>query len=248
MLFYNYKKDFTPYVFAMYAVVGGFLEAFTFLLHGGVFCNAQTGNLVMLVIDFVRGDFSGGLRYLYSILAYIVGILLSTLIPSRSKKINWPLLVTAVEIVVLAALAFIPESTSDWYTYVTVAFLCAVQYNTFTKLRGVSLATTFCTNNIRQTVMHFVNGISEKDRGEFKKSATYAFVILCFAAGAAVSVFVSDALGNKCILICAALLLPVLALFVADSSISVKKRKAEAHNNSDGVENASGDAENKESK
>ena len=55
MLFYNYKKDFTPYVFAMYAVVGGFLEAFTFLLHGGVFCNAQTGNLVMLVIDFVRG-------------------------------------------------------------------------------------------------------------------------------------------------------------------------------------------------
>ena len=29
--------------------VGGFLEVYTFLLHGGVFANAQTGNLLLLV-------------------------------------------------------------------------------------------------------------------------------------------------------------------------------------------------------
>ena len=57
MLFKNFKRDPGPYVFAMFALTGGFLEAFTFLLHGGVFCNAQTGNLVMLVINFVGGDF-----------------------------------------------------------------------------------------------------------------------------------------------------------------------------------------------
>ena len=28
--------------------VGGFLEVYTFLLHGGVFANAQTGNLLLL--------------------------------------------------------------------------------------------------------------------------------------------------------------------------------------------------------
>ena len=103
MLFNNYKKDLTPYVFAMFAVIGGFLEAFTYVLHGGVFCNAQTGNLVMLVIDFVHGNFASGLRYLYSIIAYIVGIILSTLIPARFKKVNWPLVVTAVGSVVVAA-------------------------------------------------------------------------------------------------------------------------------------------------
>ena len=186
MLFKNYKKDLTPLVFAVFAFTGGFLEAFTFVLHGGVFCNAQTGNVVMLVIDFVRGDFSGGLRYLYSILAYIVGIILSTVIPSRFKKVNWYLVVTALELIALAGVAFIPESASDWFTYVTVAFVCSVQYNTFTKLHGVALATTFCTNNIRQTVMHFMKGVSEKSREEYKKSGIYAFIILCFAAGAAV--------------------------------------------------------------
>lgn len=234
MLFNNFKRDLTPYVFAMFAVIGGFLEAFTFLLHGGVFCNAQTGNVVMLVIDFVQGDFSGGLRYLYSILAYVVGIILSTVIPMRFKKVNWPLVVTAIEIVVLVGIAFIPESASDWFTYVTVAFLCSVQYNTFTKLRGVALATTFCTNNIRQTVMHFVRGITDKDKSEYKKSAVYAFIVLCFAAGAALGVLAAGSLGNYCILICAALIVPVLALFVADSSISVKlRRRAAAESPSD---------------
>lgn len=217
----------------MFAVIGGFLEAFTFLLHGGVFCNAQTGNVVMLVINFVQGDFSAGLRYLYSILAYVIGIILSTVIPARFKNVNWPLVVTAAEIAVLAGIAFIPESVSDWFTYVTVAFLCSVQYNTFTKLHGVALATTFCTNNIRQTVMHLVRGITEKDRTEYKKSAVYAFIVICFAAGAAVGVVAAEGLGNYCILICAALIVPVLALFVADSAISVRRRKNDSSSKDD---------------
>ena len=225
MLFNNFKRDPAPYVFAMFAFIGGFLEAFTFALHGGVFCNAQTGNLVMLVIDFVQGNISGGLKYLYSILAYIAGIFLSTVVPARFKKVNWPLVVTAAEIVILVGIAFIPQGAENWYTYVTVSFVCSVQYNTFTKLRGVALATTFCTNNIRQTVMHFVKGVSEKDRAEFKKSATYAFVILCFAIGAAVGVLSAGELGNYCIIICSVLLLPVLALFVTDSTLSVKMRR-----------------------
>ncbi len=39
------------YYFASFAAVGGFLEAFTFLLHGGVFCNAQTGNPVLFALN-----------------------------------------------------------------------------------------------------------------------------------------------------------------------------------------------------
>ena len=225
MLFKNFRHDPTPYVFAVFAAVGGFLEAFTFYLHGGVFCNAQTGNVVMLIIECVEGEFLSGLRYLYSIIAYICGIVLSTVVPRRFKNINWALVVSALEAVVLVALAFIPENASDWYTYVSVAFICSVQYNTFTNLRGVPLATTFCTNNIRQTVIHFVNGVSQKSREEYKKSAVYLFIIVCFAAGAAIGLVSAKAMGNWCILICAAVVIAVLALFSADSVISVRKRR-----------------------
>ena len=35
-------------VAALLAVVGGFLDAYTYILRGGVFANAQTGNIVLL--------------------------------------------------------------------------------------------------------------------------------------------------------------------------------------------------------
>lgn len=226
MLFKSFRANFTPYVFAVFAVIGGFLEVFTFVLHGGVFCNAQTGNVVMLVIRIVEGDFASGLRYLYSIIAYIIGIIISTVIPHYLKKFNFPMVVTVLEIIVLAAIAFIPSTASDWFIYVTVAFICSVQYNTFTKLNGVPLATTFCTNNIRQVVIHFYNGATQKSREEYLKSATYVFIIICFAAGAAIGVFAANAIGNYCILICSALLIPVLALFVVDVCKSSRSLKS----------------------
>lgn len=37
------------------AVVGGFLDAYTFVGRGGVFCNAQTGNIVLLGVYLSTG-------------------------------------------------------------------------------------------------------------------------------------------------------------------------------------------------
>ena len=56
-------------------------------------------------------------------------------------------------------------------------------------------------------------------------------------AGAAVGVLSADALGNYCILICAALLLPVLALFVADSIISARSVPSGGRPSEGGAEN-----------
>ena len=202
----------TLLVFLPFAFIGGFLEAYTYLLHGGVFCNAQTGNLVLLALRLVRGNFSDAWHYLFSILAYLAGILVSVALPYLLKRVRLPLFTTAVEICVFIGLAFIPEDASDWYTYVSVSFLCALQYNTFTECHGAKAATTFCTNNLRQVTMHLFGGIREKDREKLRKSGIYAFIILCFALGAVVGGLVSEHLGNYSILICSALLLPVLIL------------------------------------
>ena len=75
------EREHSLYVFLSFALVGGFLEAYTFLLHGGVFCNAQTGNLVLLFLNLVNGEWAGASHYLYSLLAYIAGILVSLLLP-----------------------------------------------------------------------------------------------------------------------------------------------------------------------
>ncbi len=223
MLLKNFKIDLTPLIYAIFAVVGGFLEVYTFVLHGGVFCNAQTGNVVMLVLQLIHGEGAAGLRYLYSILAYLFGILLTAIVPDRLPKINWPMAVAVIEILAFIVLAVLPVGASDWYTYATVSFLCAVQYNTFTKMHGNPMATTFCTNNLRQMCLHFVRGVRSRERAEFFKSGAYSFIVLCFAAGAAIGVLAAERLGNWCILVCAVCLLPVLALFIADIAIGRKR-------------------------
>ena len=164
---YPFEQSF--YVFLSFAAVGGFLEAYTYLLHGGVFCNAQTGNLVLLAIHLFGGRFSEATHYLCSILAYLAGIFVSIVLSRLLKASTARIAVTAAELCALAALAFIPESASNWYTYVSVAFLCALQYNIFTECRGAALSTTFCTNNLRQAAINLYKGAAEKDGEKLKK-------------------------------------------------------------------------------
>ena len=214
------------YVFLSFAFVGGFLEAYTFLLHGGVFCNAQTGNLVLLVLRLAQGNFSEAWHYLFSLLAYLTGILASAALPVLFKKLRLPLFTTAVEMCAFAALAFIPQGASDWYTYVSVSFLCALQYNTFTECRGAKAATTFCTNNLRQAAVNLFGGAREKDKEKLKKSGVYALVILCFALGAVAGGLTAERLGNYSVLLCSAALLPVFILLLV-RLISAQKKNGD---------------------
>lgn len=201
-------------LFMALALAGGFLEAYTYLLHGGVFCNAQTGNLVLFVMRLTAGDFSAAAHYAYSLLAYIAGILVSAALPSLFKKINLHCTVIAVEIAAFAALAFLPKSAPDWYTYVSVSFLCALQYNAFTECRGAKLATTFCTNNLRQAVLNLYGGATEKNAEKLKKSGIYSLAILAFAGGAVAGALLAGRFGSYSVLFCSALLLPVFIVLI----------------------------------
>ena len=210
---YPVEKSF--YVFASFAAVGGFLEAYTYLLHGGVFCNAQTGNLVLLAMNLFAGNFAPAAHYAYSILAYLAGIFVSVILSKALKGTLSHVIVTAAEFAAFVALAFVPAGVSDWYTYVSVVFLCALQYNVFTECRGAALSTTFCTNNLRQATINLYRGAAEKDKQKLKKSGIYALVILFFALGAALGAFAAGRLGNYSVLLCSAILLPVLILLIA---------------------------------
>ena len=225
----TYAPENSLYIFLSFAFVGGFLEAYTYLLHGGVFCNAQTGNLVMLALRLVQGRFADAAHYAYSILAYLSGILVSAALPLLFKKLHFPRIVAVLELLAFAALAFIPQDASDWYTYVSVSFLCALQYNTFTQCRGAAVSTTFCTNNLRQTTLHIFHGIREKDSARLKKSGIYALVILFFALGAAAGALVSDKLGNLSALLCSAVLLPACVWFFLSASPRKSNGKNAAH-------------------
>lgn len=58
-------------VFILLMFAAGMMGAYTFILRGGVFCNAQTANFVMMGVSLGTGKFSQGLYYLIPITAYL---------------------------------------------------------------------------------------------------------------------------------------------------------------------------------
>ena len=59
------------------ALTGGFLDAYTYISRGGVFANAQTGNIVLLGLNMASGQWSRVLYYLVPIIAFVLGIFLA---------------------------------------------------------------------------------------------------------------------------------------------------------------------------
>ena len=202
------------------ASVGGFLESFTYLLKGGVFCNAQTGNFALLAIHFISQEYGQAVYYIFPILAYMIGISCTIYIPkwlSKLSILHWETIFILFEIVILFVLGFLPDTLPNGITNVPISFICAMQYNTFRKSNGIPLATTFCTNNLRQAVIHFCTGVEQKSHESKIKSFYYLSVILFFVIGAGIGTFFIHIIKERAILFCCFILLPVLfILFLSD--------------------------------
>ena len=95
---------------AVLALTGGFLDAYTYLIRGGVFANAQTGNIVLLGVRLMEGDWGGAGHYLVPILAFAAGVLAAELIRGRfrgAQALHWRQVTVAAELLLLAAVAFL---------------------------------------------------------------------------------------------------------------------------------------------
>ena len=50
-----------PYIYWLLIVVAGWFGAYTFILRGGVFCNAQTANVVLFALALGSGEWKRAL-------------------------------------------------------------------------------------------------------------------------------------------------------------------------------------------
>ncbi len=199
----------TFFLGALLALVGGFLDAYTYVLRGHVFANAQTGNMVLLALNLADGNLKEALYYLIPILAFALGIVMVEMVRSRFlnyPRVHWRQMVLLAEIAVLLCVAFLPLGTADMVANVAVSFICSIQVESFRKVNGNSFATTMCTGNLRSAMELFYRFIQGKEKKELNKSLQYFGIILFFIAGAALGYFLSGILQIKAVLICCVLL------------------------------------------
>lgn len=182
---------------ALLAVAGGLLDAYTYVTRGGVFANAETGNIVLLGVRAIDRDWSGALHCLAPILAFALGVVAAELIKRRFKQahvVHWRQITLVIEMVVLLAVAFLPESWNAMAN-MAVAFVCAMQVESFRKMRGNAFATTMCTGNLRSCTEQIYQFLSTGEREHLRRAGRYGGIILCFILGAALGAWCSGLLG-----------------------------------------------------
>ena len=209
------------------AFAGGYLDVYTYVCRGGVFANAQTGNMVLLAINAAESDFGKVFKYLLPILAFMMGILVTELVKSRYRyntAIHWRQIVIALEFIVLLIISFVPSGAQDDLVNIAVAFVCSMQVESFRKFEGKSAyATTMCTGNLRSATEHlFFSGLN-KNKEERNTSLKYYGIIAIFIVGAFVSMKVSQSVGEKSILVACFLLFIVFGMMYIPSEKQCKK-------------------------
>ena len=201
------------------ALAGGFMDAYTYLIRGQVFANAQTGNIVLLGLHLMNGEWMHALYYFIPIVSFSVGVLLVLVIRrhmQENRMLHWRQLVLALEIILLFAVAFLPQQM-NMLANVMVSFTCAMQVECFRKIRGVTCATTMCTGNLRSGTELLWNYRRSGDLDQKRRGMHYIIVDLIFVVGAMLGAWVTRFTAEKAILMACALLgAAFIAMFIKE--------------------------------
>lgn len=192
---------------ALVSVSGGLQDAYTYILRGQVFANAQTGNIVLLSHNLFQGDYRLALRYLVPLLAFAAGVAAAEGIRYRlrGERLHWRQKVLFGEIVLLLIVGFLPGRL-DLPANALVSFSCAMQVQAFRKVDGYAFASTMCIGNMRSGMEALCAWRRTGDRVLLRKAGEYLAIILLFALGAGMGGLLAPALGRGTIWISCGLL------------------------------------------
>ena len=194
------------------------MDAYTYLTRGGVFANAQTGNIVLLGVYLAQGEYSRAARYVIPIAAFAVGVIIAELIKQRFKTqgntaFHWRQIVILIEVILLAGVAFLPQSM-NMLANVMVSFICSLQVQTFRKIHQITCATTMCTGNLRSGTEAIYRYFRTGDVQMRQKGLGYLGVDLVFLIGAAAGTVGAFWWREKAVFVsCLLLILAFLVMF-----------------------------------
>lgn len=53
------------------ALAGGFMDAYSYICRGGVFANAQTGNILLFGVHITQGNFDASVKHFTPVLFFL---------------------------------------------------------------------------------------------------------------------------------------------------------------------------------
>jgi uncharacterized membrane protein YoaK (UPF0700 family) len=203
------------------ALVGGFLDAYTYVSRDGVFANAQTGNYVLLGVQFAEGKTKEAVRHIPPILAFIFGAVVTEMFNLwRGKRLfHAPgRAVLFVEMVLLWIVGFLPPEIPNMVVTIMIAFVASIQFSTFRKLSKWNYNTTTITGPLLTTTKAAFSAIIIHDQEGAEQAMRFIIVLFSFLIGAFVGTVSTHYFGTRSIWFTAIILVIVTIFFTETSS------------------------------
>lgn len=200
------------------AFSGGFQDAYTYLVRGHVFANAQTGNVVLMATYIMKRQWKDGVRYLVPLIAFIAGVFITENIQyycKNAKRLHWRQGILIIEALIMMVSGFIPQSL-NMLVNCMISFSCAMQVQAFRKICGDSYASTMCIGNFRSGTSALSVYLRTGKREDIEKTLHYFGVIFVFAIGAGICGILSDMIRESAIWISCFILAACILLMELD--------------------------------
>jgi uncharacterized membrane protein YoaK (UPF0700 family) len=199
------RGDETVQISLLLAFAGGYLDAYTWIIHG-VMANAQTANLVLLWVHGTVGEWEQAVRFVPPIAAFAAGVVIAAWM-RRSTGDRATTISTLIEIVLLVAVGILHNRLPDLAGTLGISFVAAMQTAIFTRVEGVAYSSVMITGNLRQAIEGLVAVVSGQ-LSSLRRSGIFFALCVAFGIGAAVGAYATRGRPNL------ALGLPVGALLI----------------------------------
>ena len=196
------SKNIDWYRHLSFAAVGGFFAAYAILLRMGIMANAQTLNLLELLLSSLRCHWPEMLMHLGALAMYVLGTMSTVILP---HLFGWDMrrVCPIIDALCAVLLAFLPAEMPVIPSLYPIFFAMSVQWSSFTGAQDHISSTIFSTNNTKQASLSLARHLCTREQGQIRRMWFYVSNILCFHAGATVayfSVLLLEVKGSLCVL------------------------------------------------
>ena len=183
------------------SLIGGLMAGYTIFNHLDIMANAQTGNLVKLVLSACSGNL-GSIGFMILLFLVYAASNAFYAVCRRYSRLSMKIisfLLTAAAIPLVSALCL---SGNPYLSVLPIVFAMPVQWNAFKTAGGNSSSTIFSSNNVRQAVIQLTTYIMDRDAKSARNARFYWATLLFFHIGVATSCLCSLVFAAQSIWFC----------------------------------------------
>lgn len=194
------------YLHSLMCLIGGFFGGYALLSRGGNFGNAQTCNMIEIVLTLLGRNYPQVLLRLLGLFLYAAAIFLCLVLEKRTS-VNVRRYAISVDIAGACLLCLIPRDADFLAGILPLFFMMATQWTVFHGNEKYNCSTIFSTNNLKQFTLSAGGYLLDKTDAQLDKAKFFGLSLLCYHIGAAGSFFACRtliSLASLCVLPAAA--------------------------------------------